>query len=45
MSEPERQRGNDDDLVRQSDLDDPTYVNRSGGGVEDDGPRSGSTGG
>jgi hypothetical protein len=30
--------GTDDDLVTQAHLDDPGYVNRSGGGVEDHGP-------
>jgi len=28
----------DDGVVRQSDLDDRTYENRSGSGVTDDGP-------
>lgn len=39
-----KSRGHDDDLVRQTDLDDPTYLNRSGRGVEDAGPSSGRTG-
>lgn len=38
-NQPERTHQNtNDDLVRQSDLDDPRYVNRSNSGVQDHGP-------